>query len=103
MAKFLFVYHGGTKPASPQDAKAGMAKWDAWLDQISGQTVDPGHPVGKSSTVTSDGVANNGGSNPASGYGVFTAANLDEALDMAKGCPILEAGGSVEVAEAMGM
>ena len=53
------------------------------------------HPDG---SVTSD-----GGSNPASGYGLFEAADLEDALAKAKGCPILAANGTIEVAEAIDM
>jgi hypothetical protein len=60
--------------------------------------------VGMSSTVNPDGsVTNNGGSNPASGYGLFEASSLDDAIAKARGCPILADGGSVELAEALDM
>ena len=66
--------------------------------------LDGGNPVGDSSTVKSDGsVASDGGANPASGYSLIEASSLDDALGKAKGCPILLAGGSVEVAEAIDM
>ena len=66
--------------------------------------VDAGNPVGQSSTVQSDGnVTEDGGANPTSGYSLVNADSKDQAVDLAKGCPILEAGGSVEVAEAMEM
>ena len=48
-------------------------------------------------------VADNGGSNPVSGYGLFEAAGLDDAIAKARGCPILADGGSVELAEALDM
>ena len=58
----------------------------------------------RSSTVKSDGsVASDGGTNPAGGYSLIEASNLDDALAKAKGCPILAGGGSVEVAEAIDM
>ena len=44
-----------------------------------------------------------GFANPATGYGLFEAADLDDALAKAKGCPILQAGGSVELAECIDM
>jgi hypothetical protein len=66
--------------------------------------IDGGNPVGESTTVNPDGsVSNNGGANPASGYSLIEAADLDDALAKAKGCPILESGGSIEVAEAIDM
>ncbi len=48
-------------------------------------------------------MVDNGGSNPASGYGLFEAPDLDDALAKAKCCPILAAGGSIEVAQAIDM
>ena len=43
------------------------------------------------------------GANPLTGYSIISAANLDEAITLAQGCPVLEGGGSVEVAEAVDM
>ncbi len=103
MPKFLFVYHGGKKPESPQEIEEVMAKWGAWLGDMGAAALDPGNPVGMSKTVTNGSVADNGGSNPASGYGIINAADMDQAIVHAKGCPILEVGGSVEVAEIMEM
>lgn len=104
MAKFLFVYHGGSKPENEADVAAVMDAWGQWFGSMGAAVVDGGNPVGMSSTVNSNGsVADNGGSNPASGYSLVEAANIDAATGMAKGCPILAAGGSVEVAEAIDM
>lgn len=66
--------------------------------------IDGGNPVSKSSTVHADGsVTNEGGANPASGYSLIETASLADALALAKGCPLLAGGGSVEVAEALAM
>lgn len=66
--------------------------------------VDGGNPVGKSSTVQSDGsVVSNGGANPANDYSLIEAPNLDDAVAKAKGCQILAGGGSIELAEAIDM
>lgn len=48
-------------------------------------------------------VYHGGGANPASGYSLIEAANLDDALAEAKGCPIPAADGSVAVAEVFDM
>ena len=99
MAQFLFIYHGGGIP-SPEKAEAAMAAWGAWFGSIGERVVDGGKPVGKSTTINSDGsVVNHGGANPTTGYGVFEAADLNEAIQIARGCPILADGGSVEIAE----
>ena len=99
MAKYLFVYHGGSPP-EPDEFMSVMAAWMGWFQGMGDAVVDGGNPVGPSYTVSSDGVADNGGSNPASGYSLINADSVEDALEMAKGCPILERGGSVEVAEA---
>ena len=81
-----------------------MDAWGQWFGAMGTAVVDGGNPVGVSSTVNSDGsVSDNGGANPASGYSLIEAADLNDALKKAKGCPILGAGGSVEVAEVFDM
>lgn len=104
MSKYLFVYHGGSHPETKEETAAIMEAWGQWFGAMGTAVVDGGNPVGKSSTVQSDGsVDNNGGANPVSGYSLIEAPDLDDALSKAKGCPILAAGGSVEVAEALDM
>ena len=104
MAKYLFLYHGGKHPESEEETKQVLDAWGQWFGSMGAAVVDGGNPVGKSSTVNPDGsVADTGGSNPASGYSLVEAGDLDDALTKARGCPILEAGGTVEVAEALDM
>ena len=104
MAKFVFAFHGGSVPANPEEGKKVMDAWGAWYGSMGAAVIDGGNPVGKSSTVMPNGsVVNNGGANPVSGYSLIEASNLEDALSKAKACPILKAGGSVEVAQAMDM
>ena len=103
MPKFVFAYHGGSMPETEEESARVMQKWGAWMGAISSSLVDGGNPVGPSKTVSASGVADDGGSNPLSGYTLVNADTIDAAVEMAKGCPIIEAGGSVEVAEAIEM
>jgi len=104
MAKYLFVYHGGSAPTNPAEAHDVMNAWGAWFGTLGAAVVDGGNPVGKSCTVTSDGsLVRDGGANPASGYSLIEAAGIEDAYAKAKACPLLKAGGSVEFAEAMDM
>ena len=81
-----------------------MNAWGQWFGSLGSAVVDGGNPVGASSTLQSDGsIATGGSSNSASGYSLIEASSLDDASAKAKGCPILSAGGSVEVAEAIDM
>ncbi|GLP97589.1 hypothetical protein [Paraferrimonas sedimenticola] len=99
MAKYLFVYHGGTSPNTQAEIDEVMDQWGAWFASMGGAVIDGGAPVGLSTTVNSDGsVVNNGGANPASGYSLIDAADDQDAVNKAKACPILAAGGSIELA-----
>jgi hypothetical protein len=63
-----------------------------------------GSPFGASATIASDGTPSEGvGPDPATGYTVIEAANLHDAVVMAKDCPGLRSGGSVRLYEAMQM
>ena len=100
MPRFLFVYHGGNKPATEAEGMKAMEAWGQWFGSMGDDVLDGGNPVGLSTTVGSDGsVTNDGGPNPATGYSVVEASDLDDAIAKAKGCPILTSGGSVELAE----
>jgi hypothetical protein len=58
--------------------------------------------MGKSRTVSADGVSDDGGPNPLTGYTIVKADSMEAALEMAKECPFLEMG-TLEVAELMEM
>jgi hypothetical protein len=100
----MFIYHGGGRPETQEEGERVMAAWQAWMGSIGEDMVDGGNPAGPSKTVTAGGVEDNGGANPVSGYTLVNAADMDAAVKIAQGCPILEGGGgTVEVAEAMEM
>ena len=104
MTKYLFVYHGGSAPSDPASVKAVMDAWGQWFASMGAAVIDGGNPVGKSSTVKSDGaLATGGGANPASGYSLIEASSVEDAHAKAKGCPILKAGGTIEIAPCMDM
>lgn len=104
MAKFLFVYHGGGHPTTKEAQAKAMAEWGQWFASMGKAVINGGNPVGKSWTVKSGGsIVKDGGANPASGFSLIEAKDYDDAAAKAKGCPILAAGGSVEVAEVLDM
>ncbi len=98
MSNYVFAYHGGKKPESPEEGTILMVKWKAWVGGLGDAVVNPGSPLGMSKTVSFDGVSDDGGSNPLSGFSIVKADSMDAALEMAKGCPHLEHG-TIEVAE----
>ena len=51
-------------------------------------------------SIAADGsVSDGGGANPATGYSLIEADSLDAAVKLAKGCPVLGGGATIEVAE----
>jgi hypothetical protein len=104
MAKYALIFHGGGVPETEEEGAAVMAAWGTWMEGLGAALTDPGNAFGNSTTVGSDGSTSpGGGANPASGYSLLEADSLEAAVTLAKGCPILSAGGSVEVAETIDM
>ncbi len=103
MPKYVFAYHGGSAPSSPEEGKKVMDAWMAWFGKLGPAIADGGNPCGPSMTVATNGVSQGGGANPISGYSLINAADMDAAVAMAKDCPILTGGGTVEIAQAMDM
>ena len=100
MPKYLLTYHGGGMPESETEQAEHMAAWGAWFGANGSAFLDMGAPVGSSKTVGSDAVTDGGGVNPASGYSLVEAADLNAAVEIAKGCPnVTLSGGTVEVGE----
>lgn len=98
MGKYLLAYTGGGMASTDEEREAAMAAWGQWFGELGGAIVDPGNPFGPSSTVSSGGVSG-GGASALTGYTVLSADSLDAAAGLAKGCPVLTHGGSVEVYE----
>ena len=99
MPDFIFAYHGGTIPETPEAGEKEMAAWGKWFEDMGPAVVNGGNPVGQSMTVSSGGVVSDGGANPVSGYTIIKAETPEAACELAKGCPMVADGsGSVEVA-----
>ena len=99
MAQYVFTYAGGGPMPETQEARdASMVALRAWFAGMGAAVLDAGNPFGASSTVSASGVAD-GSQSGVNGYTIVTAADLPTASEMAKGCPNLRAGGTVEVHE----
>jgi len=99
MPNYIIAYHGGNKPESPEAGAAHMAKWKAWIGDLGDAAVNPGTPLGNSRIVSSKGVSDDGGPNAMSGYSIVAAGDMDAAIEIARACPFLDTGGTLEVAE----
>jgi hypothetical protein len=102
MAKFVYVYTGGQMADTPAAQEEAMQAWGEWFGTLGDAVTDPGAPFGGAVTVSPTGTAS-GGAAGASGYTIVTADSLDQAATLAKGCPVLTGGGSVEIYEAIPM
>lgn len=112
MADFLYLFRGGepTSKLSPQQAQQRMQKWATWIEGLSktgkyksGNPLDGGAKVvsGKNTLVTDGPFAE--AKEVIGGYVIVTGKDLSDATDMAKGCPIFDEGGTVEVRAIMEM
>ena len=101
MANFVLLYSGGSMPESEAEQAAAMQAWGAWYGGLGSAVVDGGNPftpVAKS--IASDGTVSDGPvGTMASGYSVIKADSLNAAVEMAKGCPVLQGGGQISVYE----
>jgi hypothetical protein len=111
MAEFLYVYRGGQRSDSPQQAEEVMQKWMAWMKDLGekGHIKDRGQPLeltgkvvrGKQKVVT-DGPYTES-KDLVGGYTLVEAKDLTQAAELSKGCPIFESDGLVEIRPVMEM
>jgi len=101
MAKYVLLYSGGSMGRTPADQQKQLAAWGAWLGKLGKAAVDAGNPFSeKVKSVASDGKVKDGPTGErATGYSIVEARSVDEAAELAQGCPVLSSGGRVTVYE----
>jgi hypothetical protein len=109
MSEFVYLYRGGETGRSPERMQQSMQKWMAWFQELSekGHIADRGQPLeragklvkGKQKTVTDGPFAET--KDVIGGYTLIQARDLDQAVELSKGCPIFEVEGAVEVRPVM--
>jgi hypothetical protein len=98
MANYLLVFHGGSMPESKEEGAKVMQAWTTWFGKLGGALVDAGNPASKTHEIAPDGRVSPVASGP-TGYSIIKADNIDAAVKLAKGCPVLQGGASVQVVE----
>jgi hypothetical protein len=110
MAEFIYLFRGGMPESSPEQMQQQMQKWRVWIEELgkkghykAGDPLDRGGKVvsGKQKVVTDGPYAE--AKDVVGGYLMVVAETLGAAAELAKSCPIFEAGGSVEVRPVMKM
>lgn len=99
MANYVLVYKGGGMPQTEAEQKKVMAAWTAWYGALGAAIVDGGNPFGPAKSIATNGKVTDGGASSLTGYTIIKADTLAAATELAKGCPNLAGGGSVEVYE----
>jgi hypothetical protein len=110
MPQFMFIFRGGgyatPNSLSPTELQQHLARWTVWTQGLlaAGKLAHGhalGHPPAGKSVRGRDHVVTDGpyaeSKDLVTGVLVVEAASLDEATELAHGCPILEHDGSVEV------
>lgn len=109
MKDFLLVFRADQSAVpmgSPEQLQAVTKQWMDWIGSIAAQNklIDRGNrlvPSGK--VVRPAGVITDGPyteiKESIGGYSLIKAASIEEAVELAKGCPVLTVGGNVEVRE----
>jgi hypothetical protein len=103
MTQYLIVYLGGDQPSSPEEGKRHFSKYMDWLSSLGDSAVSPANPLKDTSTVNPDATVTTGGATKMSGYTIIKADSMEAALAIAKACPFLDIGGSLEVSELVEM
>jgi hypothetical protein len=103
MSQYIITYLGGDQPSSPEEGKQHFAKYKEWLSSLGDSAVSPANPFKNTSTVNSDGTITIGSTTSMSGYTIIEADSMEAALSIAKACPFLDIGGSLEVSELIQM
>ncbi len=107
MKEYLFLFRGGHQPQSPEDSQAHMQRWMQWMSGLAqegklggAQPLDnTGRQLKGTKKALTDGPFMEG-KEMVGGYLICKAGTYDEAVEIAKGCPILEfEQGNVEVRE----
>ncbi len=98
MANYVLVFHGGSMPESQEEGARVMQAWTAWFGTLGEALVDGGNPAARTKRVAPDGSVSDDAGGP-SGYSIIKADSLDAAVELAKGCPVLQGGASIQVVE----
>jgi hypothetical protein len=105
MSEFTYLFRGRQTAASPEQQQKHIEKWAAWFKELGskGHISNPGHPleasgkvVNRNQKIVKDGPYAEA-KDVVGGFIVVEAKDLAHAVELSKGCPILEVGGSVEV------
>lgn len=91
------------KNSKAEDREKGMKAWSDWMEENKSSIVEMGAPLGKTKTVTADGVSDT--KNEVCGYTIVEADSHEAAAELFKSSPHLTnmQGATIDVLECMEM
>jgi len=110
MREFVCLFRVGAAEqreamGTPERARQSLARWSAWIHELEshghlksrGQPLEPGGRGirGRDKTVTDGPYVET--KDLVAGFITVVARDLDEAVAVTRNCPLLDAGGSIEV------
>jgi hypothetical protein len=101
MAKYVLLYSGGRSGSTPDEQQKFLQAWGEWFGKLGKSVVDNGNPFSeKVKSLDSGGKVKDGAAGPrATGYSIVEAGSIDQATELAQGCPVLTTGGQITVYE----
>lgn len=107
MEKFILLFRGGNTHISTANSQAAMdviQKWNDWMQGLAEKGIlaggdalqVSGKSVKSTQKIVSDGPYAEG-NELVGGYLIVNAKNINDAVEISKGCPVLNEDGSVEV------
>ena len=111
MSKYLFIYRNPVATtgyqASPDEMKAMFARWNAWKTKFKDNVVEVGDGLKNDGRILKGGTVTDGphveSKELVGGYSIIQATGYDQAIEVARACPINEMPGAyIEVRELMG-
>lgn len=112
MKDFLFIYRADNAASqrSEEEAKSMMQRWIEWLGSIAAKNklTDRGNRLQSSGKIVkANDVITNGPyseiKESIGGYSLVKADSYEDAIELAKSCPVLSVGGNVEIREIAAM
>lgn len=87
MKNYVFVYYD----SNPAEASEAVAKaWGEWFGKLGDKVVDAGNPFNSGGKAVEKSGVSTIENYPATGYTIVKAGSIDEAVELTKGCPLLE-------------
>lgn len=107
MKEFVLIFRNSfsDQAPSPEQMQQVLSEWMNWMGNVAAQDklVDKGNRLSmtEAKTISADNSITDGPYTEIkefiNGYIIVKTADINEAMDIARGCPILKIGGKVEV------